>query len=54
MNAMLFEVVQSGTGRGAALRGREVGGKTGTSADYRDAWFVGFTPGARRGRLGRQ
>ena len=44
MNAMLFEVVQSGTGRGAALRGREVGGKTGTSADYRDAWFVGFTP----------
>ena len=44
MNAMLFEVVQSGTGRGAALRGREVGGKTGTSADYRDAWFIGFTP----------
>ncbi len=44
MNAMLFEVVQSGTGRGAALRGREVGGKTGTSTDYRDAWFIGFTP----------
>jgi len=44
MNAMLFEVVQSGTGRAAALRGREVAGKTGTSADYRDAWFVGYSP----------
>jgi membrane peptidoglycan carboxypeptidase len=41
---MLFEVVQSGTGRAAALRGREVAGKTGTSADYRDAWFVGYSP----------
>ena len=44
MNAMLYEVVVSGTGRGAALRGREIGGKTGTSADFRDAWFVGFSP----------
>jgi len=41
---MLFEVVQSGTGRGATLRGREVAGKTGTSADHRDAWFVGYSP----------
>ena len=44
MNAMLYEVVQTGTGRGAAVPGREVAGKTGTSADYRDAWFLGFAP----------
>ena len=44
MNAMLFDVVLSGTGRGAALRGREVAGKTGTSADFRDAWFIGYSP----------
>jgi penicillin-binding protein 1A len=44
MNAMLFQVVQSGTGRAAALGKREVGGKTGTSADFRDAWFIGYTP----------
>jgi penicillin-binding protein 1A len=44
MNAMLFDVVLSGTGRGAAVRGREVAGKTGTSADFRDAWFIGYSP----------
>jgi penicillin-binding protein 1A len=44
MNAMLFEVVVSGTGRGAALSGREVAGKTGTSTDFRDAWFIGYSP----------
>jgi len=44
MNAMLYEVVQSGTGRAAAVPGREVAGKTGTSAEYRDAWFLGFSP----------
>jgi penicillin-binding protein 1A len=43
MNAMLFEVVQSGTGRGAALGRRQVAGKTGTSAEHRDAWFVGYS-----------
>jgi penicillin-binding protein 1A len=43
MNAMLYEAVQSGTGRGAALRGRQVAGKTGTSADHRDAWFIGYS-----------
>ncbi|HEX4160695.1 MAG TPA: PBP1A family penicillin-binding protein [Rhizomicrobium sp.] len=42
--AMLYGVLVEGTGRGAALPGREAAGKTGTTQDYRDAWFVGFTP----------
>jgi len=43
LTQLLREVVESGTGRGAALDGKNVAGKTGTSQDYRDAWFVGFT-----------
>jgi penicillin-binding protein 1A len=39
---MMQAVVLSGTGRAAALD-RPVAGKTGTSQDYRDAWFIGFT-----------
>ncbi len=39
---MMTEVIHSGTGRKAALD-RPVAGKTGTSSDYRDAWFMGFT-----------
>ena len=39
---LLSSVVREGTGTAARL-GRPVGGKTGTSEDYRDAWFVGFT-----------
>ncbi len=41
--AMLYGVVTSGTGRSAALAGHEAAGKTGTTQDYHDAWFVGFT-----------
>jgi penicillin-binding protein 1A len=44
INQMLQGVVQSGTGTAAALPGREVAGKTGTTENYGDAWFVGFTP----------
>jgi len=43
MTSMLQGVVARGTG-GRAQIGRPVAGKTGTSNDFRDAWFVGFTP----------
>jgi penicillin-binding protein 1A len=43
LNDMLHAVVASGTGRRAALPRHLVAGKTGTSQDFRDAWFVGFT-----------
>ena len=42
MQSMLQDVVTSGTGKAARLS-RPVAGKTGTSQDFRDAWFVGFT-----------
>ncbi len=40
---MMKQVVIAGTGRTANIGG-QVAGKTGTTDDYRDAWFVGFTP----------
>src|SRR5690242_8107819 len=44
MTAMLEEVIQFGTGVAAKSLGRPAAGKTGTTQDYTDAWFVGFTP----------
>ncbi len=43
MNDMLNAVLVSGTGKRAALPGHPAAGKTGTSQDFRDAWFVGYT-----------
>lgn len=43
MNNMLKAVMIYGTGRNAALGARPSGGKTGTSQDFRDAWFIGYT-----------
>jgi penicillin-binding protein 1A len=44
MTAMLEEVVQFGTGIAAKALKRPAAGKTGTTQDYTDAWFIGFTP----------
>ena len=44
ITSMLEGVVQRGTAYQASSLGRPIGGKTGTTNDYRSAWFVGFTP----------
>ena len=44
MTAMLEEVVQHGTGVAASSLKLPLGGKTGTTNDFTDAWFVGFSP----------
>jgi len=43
MNAMMRETVVSGTAHKADLPGWPAAGKTGTSQDFRDAWFIGYT-----------
>ncbi len=44
LTSILQRVVTSGTGTRAALSDRPVAGKTGTTDDYGDAWFIGYTP----------
>jgi penicillin-binding protein 1A len=44
MTHLLQGVIQHGTGQRAKVLGRPVAGKTGTSSDYGDAWFIGYTP----------
>ncbi|MDO5537318.1 MAG: PBP1A family penicillin-binding protein [Desulfovibrionaceae bacterium] len=44
MDVLLKRVVNSGTGTRARIEGLNIAGKTGTSNDSRDVWFVGFTP----------
>ncbi|KYH02875.1 penicillin-binding protein 1A [Bradyrhizobium sp. DOA1] len=43
MNAMMRETLVSGTAKKADIPGWPAAGKTGTSQDYRDAWFIGYT-----------
>jgi len=44
MTTMMQGVIQEGTGYPNAVIGRPAAGKTGTTSDFRDAWFVGFVP----------
>ena len=42
---MMRQVMVVGHRRGAAIAGYDLAGKTGTTSDYKDAWFVGYTGG---------
>ena len=44
MTTMLEDVINHGTGNPNAIIGRPAAGKTGTTTNFRDAWFVGYTP----------
>ena len=44
MATLLKEVVNAGTGGRARIEGRNIAGKTGTSNDTHDVWFIGFSP----------
>ena len=43
LNVMMRETLKSGTAKRADLPGWDAAGKTGTSQDFRDAWFIGYT-----------
>ena len=43
LNVMMRETLKSGTAKKADLPGWDAAGKTGTSQDFRDAWFIGYT-----------
>jgi penicillin-binding protein 1A len=43
MNSMMRSVVTDGTAKKAQIEGFDIAGKTGTSQDYRDAWFIGYS-----------
>ncbi|MEM1106340.1 MAG: PBP1A family penicillin-binding protein [Pseudomonadota bacterium] len=43
MTSMMVRTVEQGTGLSAQVPGRRVAGKTGTSQDWRDAWFIGYS-----------
>ena len=45
MNRMMRQVIAAGTGTRAHINGYDLAGKTGTTSDYKDAWFMGFTGG---------
>lgn len=45
LNRMLRTVMVAGTGTRAAIPGYDLAGKTGTTSDYKDAWFCGYTGG---------
>ena len=45
MIEMMRQVIATGTGGRAKIGGYDIAGKTGTTTDYRDAWFIGFTGG---------